>query len=135
MHFLHFSIILCNIFHIVHISFIPDNLSSLLFFICLELLPLQLLVLLVFNFNLREYIVGIQSLSDRIVHFGNIQVPEDIVNSCVQERILMSNPILDPPYNLQDVQNMLALTTRSHKDSEDLVYHMDDSRHYLSSVC
>lgn len=52
---LHCSFLLFNIFHVVHISFVPDNGSAVLFFICLELLPLQLLILLVFNFNLREF--------------------------------------------------------------------------------
>lgn len=117
----HFLFILFNIFHVVHISFVPDNGSAILFFICLELLPLQLLILLVFNFNFRE-----------IVYFGSVQVSKDLVDTCVRENILDSNPFIDDPYNIQDVQNMLTLTTRSHKDSKDGVYHMDESRHYLS---
>lgn len=59
---------------------------------------------------------------------------KDLVDSCVQENILFSNPIIDASYNKQDVQNMLALTTRSHKDSEDGMYHMDESHHYLSGL-
>ncbi|CBK20786.2 uncharacterized protein [Blastocystis hominis] len=117
----HFLFILFSIFHVVRISFVPNNLDAILFFICLELLPLQLLILLVFNFNFRE-----------IAHLGNIQVPKDLVDSCVRENILKSNPTIDGPFNTQDVQYMLTLTTRSHKDSEDGVYHMDESRHYLS---
>lgn len=59
---------------------------------------------------------------------------KDLVDNCVRESILRSNPIIDDQYNVQDVQNMFTLTTRSHKDSEDGVYHMDESRHYLSGL-
>lgn len=117
----------------VRISFVPNNLDAILFFICLELLPLQLLILLVFNFNFREWAL-LSVLRDRIAHLGNIQVPKDLVDSCVRENILKSNPTIDGPFNTQDVQYMLTLTTRSHKDSEDGVYHMDESRHYLSGL-
>ena len=117
----HFLIDLLNTLNVVSITFIPTNMPDIVFTVCLEFIPIQLLFLLVYDFNIRE-----------IMQSEDTVVPDNIVSNFLKQDILISNPLMDYAYSRQDVENMFTATTRSHKDSEDFQLYMDETRLYHS---
>ena len=103
--------------HIVSLSFLPTTLGDLVFVVVCEVIPIQLLLLLVYNFDIKtSRCCGV--VSARFVQPGFLSVPQEVISEFMDPSILISNPLLDYAYNKQDVENMVIATTRSHKDSE-----------------
>ncbi|KAK8791642.1 hypothetical protein WA588_001954, partial [Blastocystis sp. NMH] len=104
---IHFTIDVLSLAHVVLLSFLPTTLRDLVFVVVCEVIPIQLLLLLVYNFDIKTF-----------VQPGFLSVPQEVISEFMDPSILISNPLLDYAYNKQDVENMVIATTRSHKDSE-----------------
>lgn len=126
---------LLNSIHVIQIYFIPNNLADILFVFLLEIIPINLILLLVYDFDIRTYLSVAVSLYS-IVQVDDAPVPESILSEYMANEIVVSNPLLDYAYSRQDVQNMVIATNRSHKDSEEYSFSGEDASyaHHSSSI-
>ena len=110
---------LLNILHILHLYYSPNNLIDILYAFFLEVIPINLLLLIVHDFDIRMFISSLFTLIISIVHAEDIPVPDNLIAEYLKQDIVISNPLLDYAYSRQDIENMVIATSRGHKDSEE----------------